>query len=69
MILPASHDDCAAFMKQKMAELGCDINVSATPPIFASPYGAENLTCPHGTTYWYEPTSEQVAEWVRGGVA
>jgi hypothetical protein len=65
---------CAEFIRQSMrnigAELGrnCEITVSTAPPLVASPYGANGYECPHGVTYWVEPTSEQIAEWNREGV-
>ena len=71
---PENHADCATYVKDAMAKLGCDITVSDRPPIVESVYnppGSGNgyITCPHGTTFYFEPTSEQIAEWVRDGVA
>lgn len=66
--------ECAEFLKAEMARIGaeagetCEIVVSTAPPLVASPYGANGYECPHGVTYWIEPTSEQIAEWNRKGV-
>jgi hypothetical protein len=46
-----------------------DITVSTEPPLIRGPYTTDGRMCPHGTTYWIEPTGEQVAEWRREGVA
>ena len=65
---------CAEFIRRAMAAIGaesgrnCDIVVSSAPHIVASPYGANGYECPHGVTWWIEPTSEQIAEWNREGV-
>ena len=39
-----------------------EITISTAPPIIASPF-TEGYTCPHGTTYWIEPTGDQRARW------
>jgi hypothetical protein len=66
--------ECAEFLRTTMAagfpnHPGCDITVSTAPPLVASPYGANSYECPHGVTYWIEPTSEQIADWAARGVA
>jgi hypothetical protein len=66
---------CGEFIRSTMARIGaesgrnCEITVSTAPPVVESPYGANGYECPHGVTYWIEPTSEQIAEWNREGVA
>lgn len=65
---PEDHAECPDFVKSEMLKLGCEVTVSALAPLVPTPYGNENITCPHGTTYWFEPTSEQIAQWVRDGV-
>lgn len=61
--------ECAQFIADTMAAIaakdgeGCEITVSTAPPLIAGPYGTNGYTCPHGVTYWIEPTSEQIAEW------
>lgn len=65
---PTEHKDCAAFLRQQSADLGVDVTVSTAPPLVASPYGVTAFACPHGTTYYMEPTGEQIAAWTRDGV-
>lgn len=62
------HAGCAATLKDEMAAMGVEITVSASRPLVIGPYTTEGFTCPHGTTYWIEPTGEQIAAWVRDGV-
>jgi len=68
-IHPQNHADCAAFLKQSMADLGIEMTVSTLPPIVESPYEDLGLTCPHGVRFYGEPTSEQIAQWAADGVA
>lgn len=51
-----------------MADLGTDVSVLTEPPPTKTPYAQPPMTCPHGTTYWLEPTPEQIAAWERDGV-
>lgn len=60
--------ECIDFLKATMAGLGCDVFVSTEPPIVCGPYPTEAARCPHGTTFYMEPTGEQIAQWVRDGV-
>jgi hypothetical protein len=62
------HGDCRELLRAGMAEKGVEVDVSATPPAVAGPYTTDGFTCPHGVTYWIEPTGEQIAAWVRDGV-
>lgn len=61
-------DECWREIKDRMAAMGVEVTVSTRPPLVAGPYTVEGLTCPHGVDYWWEPTGEQIAEWVRDGV-
>lgn len=71
---PLGRTQCAQFLIDYMARLGaehgegCEITVSTAPPLVVSPYGANGYECPHGVTYWIEPTSEQIAHWNAAGV-
>jgi hypothetical protein len=58
---------CRDLLKQQMAAKGIEVTISTAPPIIVSPYEEACFTCPHGTTYWMEPTSGQVAAWARDG--
>ena len=64
---PTAHDGCRAFLKAQFAGMGCDITVSTARPVVPSPYGEEDWRCPHGTTFWTEPTSEQMLAWAEAG--
>ena len=46
-----------------------EITVSTEPPLIRGPWTTDGMTCPHGVTYWIEPTGEQIAQWRREGVA
>jgi hypothetical protein len=63
----SNHDSCPTVLKDRMALLGIEIHVSTLPPVVSSPW-TEWLTCPHGTKFWYEPTTDQRAAWARDGV-
>ncbi|WP_409186693.1 hypothetical protein F9C11_21630 [Amycolatopsis sp. VS8301801F10] len=63
----ANHKDCRQFLIDGMAKLGVDATVSTEPPIVQSPYGENSFICPHGTRFWLEPTSEQIAQWAKDG--
>lgn len=70
----ADHAECGAYLRRFFAQFDTDVTVSTLPPIVESPYnrpgdGNGSLTCPHGTTFYFEPTSEQIAAWARDGVA
>ena len=45
-----------------------DITISTEPPLVLGPYTTSGFTCPHGTTYWIEPTGEQIAKWRAAGM-
>ena len=71
MIPPGKGDDhslCAAYLRDWMAAAGCEVTVSTVPPIIAGPYAHDGFICPHGTTYWLEPTGEQITQWAKDGV-
>ena len=58
---------CEAELRDGMRGLGTDVMVSTSEPVVAGPYTTDGFICPHGVTYWIEPTGEQIAEWVRDG--
>jgi hypothetical protein len=60
--------DCAEFLKNKATGHGLDVHVSTQPPIVAGPYTTDPFMCPHGTTYWIEPTGEWIAWAVENGI-
>lgn len=67
-IHPANHRDCRAFLRDQMAAQGVEVVVSTAPPLIRTPYTTDGMVCPHGTPFWLEPTSEQIAAWGRDGV-
>ncbi len=69
MNTPANHTKCGAYVKAALKALGADVTVSTLPPLVESPYENLGLVCPHGIQFYAEPTGEQIAEWVRDGVA
>jgi hypothetical protein len=64
----ADHQTCRGELKTRMAAMGVDITVCTVRPLVIGPYTTDPYTCPHGTTYWIEPTGEQIAQWVKDGV-
>jgi hypothetical protein len=65
---PVDHKDCPGYLLEGMAQLGTEVTVSIAPPLVAGPYTTAPFTCPHGTSYWIEPTGEQIAQWARDKV-
>jgi hypothetical protein len=65
-----SHDcNCREFLIGKYAEMGIEVAVSPwTPAIIPTTYEPLNMRCPHGVKWHAEPTTDQQAEWARGGV-
>lgn len=61
------HKQCPKVLRQELAKLGCEVTVSAAPPLVMNPY-VDSMRCPHGTVYYFEPTSDQIAAWARDGV-
>jgi hypothetical protein len=61
--------ECAEdVLRAGMTALGADVTVSTRPPLVAGPYTTDPFTCPHGVSYWMEPTGEQIARWARDGI-
>lgn len=60
---------CAEFIRTQLNEIAakhggtCESVVSTAPPIVDTGYEQYAYECPHGTVYWVEPTSEQMARW------
>jgi len=64
--------ECETTLRENWAKVCGDhqteITIRTVPPLVIGPYTKPGLTCPHGITYWLEPTGEQIAEWVRDEV-
>lgn len=61
------HVDCPEWLRSAAADVGLDVHVTTVPPLVAGPYPTQQMTCPHGTKFYYEPTGEQIAKWVKDG--
>ncbi|WP_433233825.1 hypothetical protein [Actinomadura nitritigenes] len=57
------HGECADLLAEQMAAMGVEVTVSTEPPTARSPYTADPFTCPHGVSYWIEPTAAQLTRW------
>lgn len=60
--------DCRAILLGQPALDGLEVTVTTSPPMVRGPYTVDGFTCPHGVTFWVEPTGEQIARWIRDGV-
>lgn len=58
----------AIACEQKRVPL-VEAHITHVPPIVPSGYLPLAMRCPHGVLWHMEPTSEQIAEWARDGVA
>lgn len=65
---PYGRTVCGQLLIDNMAAMGTEVTVSTAPPIIHGPYTVDPFRCPHGVTYWIEPTGEQIAAWVEAGV-
>ena len=57
---------CRLQLVDGMAAQGVEVRVGTirpTSPLYPSPA----FTCPHGTSYYMQPTDAQVARWIREG--
>jgi hypothetical protein len=59
---------CGEFLAGKYAEHGIEATVTDLPPLVPMRYEDLGLTCPHGTRWYAEPTTDQQAAWARDGV-
>lgn len=64
----SDHDGCPEVLRRGMADMGTEVTVSTSPPLVAGEFTTDPFICPHGTTFWIEPTGEQIADWVRNNV-
>ena len=64
---PLGRSVCARVLIAGMAMQGVEVTVSTAPPLVRSRY-TERFPCPHGVTYWMEPTGEQYAAWAEAGM-
>lgn len=65
------HDTCRETLRRSFAliaamlgEPDMELTISTAPPIVEPEWGASyGCTCPHGVTFWLEPTGDQLAKW------
>jgi hypothetical protein len=57
------HSQCETRVRELFESEGVEATVSTAPPLVTGPYTQPGMTCPHGVTYWFEPTGEQLARW------
>jgi hypothetical protein len=62
-----AHAGCPDVLREGMAPY--EITISTERPLVIGPYTTDGFTCPHGVTFWFEPTGEQVARWQAEGTA
>lgn len=65
---PKTHAECRQYVVAMMRWIGTDGHASTEPPIIQTPYTKPPFICPHGTRFWVEPTSDQIAQWAKDGV-
>jgi len=65
---PKDHSQCGPWLKSIFAEDGIEVTVSTARPLIRNQYTTDPFICPHGTPFWPEPTSEQIAAWIRDKV-
>jgi hypothetical protein len=65
--MSTDHAGCREQLREQAATLGLDVTVSTAPPLVVGPYPPGGFRCPHGITYWIEPSGEQIAQWHRDG--
>lgn len=63
-----TRDECGEELRLRAAAAGAEVTVSTAAPLVETQWTKPPSTCPHGITYWLEPTSDQIARWARDGV-
>lgn len=58
---------CRQVLLKGMADQGVEVTVSTARPIIETPYEPNPMRCPHGTWFYMQPTSEQIAAWAKDG--
>lgn len=60
--------ECETELRDLWAKEGIEVHITTVPPLTPGPYTSYSMRCPHGVTYWWEPTGEQTAQQVQDGV-
>jgi hypothetical protein len=63
---PTCADECRKELVATLARLGTEITASHLKPLVIHQF-VQAITCPHGVVWWYEPTSDERAAWIREG--
>jgi hypothetical protein len=61
------HTACEDLLRIRLAAAPGDpieVTISTAPPLISGPF-TEGFRCPHGVTFWMEPTGDQRAQWAR----
>lgn len=61
--------DCGGTVRALYAREGIETTVSNLAPIVTTVYEPLNMRCPHGVLWHAEPTTDQIVQWARDGVA
>jgi hypothetical protein len=59
---------CIEAVRRLSVELGLDVIVHEQPPELIGPYAMLSPECPHGNSFWCEPTDGQRTAWIAEGV-
>ena len=59
---------CRLVLVQTAKDLGLELVVSTAVPLTPSPYDYNPMRCPHGVTFYMQPTNEQIVRWREAGV-
>ena len=64
-VLVCDEAGCRALLLAHYREKGIDAHVTTISPIIATEYDPLAIRCPHGVTWYAQPTGEQITEWTR----
>jgi hypothetical protein len=59
---------CIEMVRRFAVEQGLDVIVHEQPPELIGPYAMLAPECPHGNSFWCEPTDAQLTAWILAGV-
>lgn len=69
MIIPDTFaHECQSFIRARFTAANLDVTLSTEPPLVRGPYTTDGFRCPHGITYFAEPTGEQIAYFAENNV-
>lgn len=59
--------ECGQFIRDFYAEHDIEVFATTARPVVWTPYDTLNMVCPHGVTWFAQPTSEQIVKWQEAG--